>query len=50
MNVLILHTMMGNQKNIEYGDTDGFNYGLYPVSNFTTKWEIREDKLNQLGI
>ena len=29
---------------------DDGNEGLYPVSNFTTKWQIREDKLNQLGI
>lgn len=29
---------------------DDGNEGLYPVSNFTTKCQIREDKLNQLGI
>ena len=29
---------------------DDGNEGLYPVSNFTTKWEIRDKKLTELGI
>ena len=30
--------------------TDDGKFGVYPISNFTTLWEVREGKLKELGI
>lgn len=30
--------------------TDYGKFGVYPIANFTTLWEVREGKLNELGI
>lgn len=30
--------------------TDDGKFGVYPIANFTTLWEVREGKLKELGI
>ena len=30
--------------------TDDGKFGVYPIANFTTLWEVRDSKLKELGI
>jgi hypothetical protein len=39
----------GNPEEYRIIADDG-REGNYPIENFTTKWKIRNDKLNKLGI